>query len=270
MWKYLLFFGLILTISLSLPGLGQADNETGAVQKGLEIARTSYERDSGFGDFFAEITLAQANKQGKEELRHIRVWGLERPEQGDRSISIFVYPPDVKGMARLSHSRRNEPDEHWVFIPENQRVKRLSPANQLSAFMGTQFSFEDLRLYRAEEVEKYSYRYLRNEQQAGLDCFVVERIPHKKFTNYSRQVMWIDSKEYRIFKIDFYDHENALFKTMTKSKFELYEGKFWCMREMEMVNHRTGEKTMVYWSNYRFGLGLKESDFTKDGLTRIQ
>ncbi len=264
------FWILLLVFCVLLPAAGQAMTERERVEKGMQIATESYRRESGFVDFFAELTLIQENGEGKNIYRHIRLWGLEREDEGDKSISVFVDPPDVKGFARLTHSHSDRPDDHWLYIPEKRRVKRLSPMSQLSRFMGSQFSFEDLRLYRAEKVEKYNYRYLRDELYKGMNCFVVERFSRKEYSNYSRQVIWVDKKEYRIFKIDFYNKQNQLLKTLTKSKYKLYEGRFWCMGEMKMANCLNGKTTLVLWNNYKFGLGLTESNFTRKSLKRIK
>ena len=237
--------------------------------KGLAIAQKSYETDSGFVDFFAELTIIQVDKSGDEHMRHIRLWAIEGEEGNEQSRSVFTYPPDIKGMARLSHGHNKTPDDHWIYLPEEKRTKRISPSNQLSYFMGTQFTFEDLRLYRAEQVDKYSYNYLGNEKIDGLDCYKIERFPTgKKFTNYSRHIMWIDRQEFRVIKVEFYDLAKQLLKTLSRSKFKLYKGKFWCMHEMEMTNKQTGEKTVVVWQNYRFDTGLKKSDFTPASLRR--
>ncbi len=268
-FKYLL---ACLILLLSVPVMAMdIDAITDPEAKGLAIAQKSYETDSGFVDFFAELTIVQKDKSGNDNLRHIRFWSLENGDHGEQSRSIFTYPPDVKGMARLSHLHATSPDDHWVFMPGANRVKRVSPNNQLSYFMGTQFTFEDFRLYRAEQVDKYFYKYIGNEQYDGMECYKVERFPAgKKFTNYSRHMMWIDTKEFRVLKVDFYDKKDALLKTLTRSKFELYEGRFWCMYEMEMVNHQTGDETLVIWSNYQFGTGLKEGDFTRESLKRLR
>ena len=43
----------------------------------------------------------------------------------------------------------------------------------------------------------------------GMECFVFERYPAYKNSGYTRQVVWLDKKEYRMLKIDFYDRKNA-------------------------------------------------------------
>ena len=37
-----------------------------------------------------------------------------------------------------------------------------------------------------------------------------------------------------------------------------------------MVNHLTGKSTVLIWTDYRFGTGLEDSDFTQTGLRRAR
>ena len=71
------------------------------------------------------------------------------------------------------------------------------------------FAFEDLG---SQEVEKYTYKYLRDEACGEWKCYVVERYPEYEYSGYTRQVGWIDKAEYRAVKIEFYDRKDALLK----------------------------------------------------------
>jgi len=37
-----------------------------------------------------------------------------------------------------------------------------------------------------------------------------------------------------------------------------------------MSNHQTGKSTKLLWSDYRFGNGFKEGDFTHNSLKRMR
>lgn len=134
--------------------------------------------------------------------------------------------------------------------------------------MGSEFAYEDMS---SQEVEKYTYKYLRDEPCGdGLTCFVSERYPTDEFSGYTKQVGWLDTDEYRPIKIDFYDRKNALLKTLTFSDYQQYLGKYWRAHKMEMINHQTGKKSIVNTSNYQFKTGLKDSDFNKSKLKRLR
>jgi len=68
--------------------------------------------------------------------------------------------------------------------------------------MGSEFSYEDIS---SQEVEKYTYQWIRDEEYEGQQCFVVNFYPvDKKNSGYTRQLNWIDKKEYRPLKTEFF------------------------------------------------------------------
>ncbi len=133
--------------------------------------------------------------------------------------------------------------------------------------MGSEFSFEDIA---SQEVEKYTYFWLRDEDLNGQPCFVLELDPVDPKSGYTRQVVWVDQAHYRAQKIDFYDRKNQLLKTLTNHGYQQYLGKYWRPDEMRMVNHQTSKSTTLKWKNYQFRTGLKDSDFNKNSLKRAR
>jgi hypothetical protein len=146
-------------------------------------------------------------------------------------------------------------------------VKRISSANKSGSFMGSEFAYEDIT---SQEVEKYTYKWLKDESLDGMECFVFERIPAYKNSGYTRQVVWLDKAEYRLIKIDFYDRKNSLLKTLHYKGYQQYLDRYWYSDEMFMVNHQTGKSTLLTWSDYKFLNDLKDSDFNKNSLKRAR
>jgi outer membrane lipoprotein-sorting protein len=238
-----------------------------AEEKGLAIAVEADKRDEGFGDSTANMTMVLKNKQGDTSTRYIRIKTLEIIGDGDKSMSIFDEPADVKGTAFLTFSHAVKPDEQWLYLPALKRVKRINSKNKSGPFMGSEFAYEDIA---SQEVEKYTYKYLRDETLNGIDCFVIERYPAYEHSGYTRQVGWINKAEYRPEKIVFYDRKNALLKTLTYDGYKQYLDKFWRADQMHMENHQTGKSTTLTWSDYRFKTGLEDSDFNKNSLKRAR
>ena len=71
-------------------------------EKGLVIATEADLRAKGFEDSAATMKMVLRNKQGDESTREVRVRTLEIDGDGDKSMSIFDSPADVKGTAFLS------------------------------------------------------------------------------------------------------------------------------------------------------------------------
>lgn len=253
---------LLILASLPLSSLAQTDKE-----RGLEIAVEADRRDSGFHDSRASMKMILRNRQGDESIRLIRVRTLEQEDDGDKSLTTFDQPADVKGTNFLSFTHKSGPDDQWLYLPALKRVKRISSRNKSGPFMGSEFAYEDLS---SQEVEKYTYRYLRDEVYEGLETFVIERVPEDKFSGYTRQEAWIDKAEYRPQKIVFYDRKNSKLKTLTYSGYQQYLEKFWRADEMFMENHQTGKSTRLIWSDYEFQIGQTDRDFDRSSLKRTR
>lgn len=236
-------------------------------EKGLAIATEADKRDTGFGDSVAELTMELRNKNGDSSIRVLRTQTLEVQNDGDKSLSIFDKPADVKGTAMLTFTHPVSSDDQWLYLPALRRVKRISSANKSGPFMGSEFAYEDLS---SQEVEKYHYRWLRDEIYNDVDCFVIERFPIYENSGYTKQVVWIDKAEYRLQKIEFYDRKDALLKTLTAGKYEKYLQQYWRAMELMMVNHQTGKTTRLVYANYQFQTGLSAADFNKNALKRAR
>jgi len=235
--------------------------------RGLEIATEADKRDSGFIDSTAAMKMELKNKQGQTSIREVRVKTLEVDGDGDKALSIFDTPADIKGTASLTYSHALKPDEQWLYLPALKRVKRISSKNKSGPFMGSEFAYEDIS---SQEIDKYTYKYIKDEILNGIDSFVVERYPAYKHSGYTRQVAWVNKQEYRAEKIDFYDRKNTLLKTLTYSGYQKYLDKFWRADVMHMVNHQTGKSTTLTWNNYQFKTGLTDRDFNRNSLKRAK
>jgi outer membrane lipoprotein-sorting protein len=236
-------------------------------EKGLQIATESDKRDIGFGDSQSDLTMILRNKQGNESTRKISNKTLEVTGDGDKSLVIFNEPKDVKGTAFLSFTHKSGPDDQWLYLPALKRVKRIASDNKSGPFMGSEFAYEDIS---SQEVEKYTYKYIKDEKMNGMDCYLVERYPVDKSSGYTRQEVWYDKEHYRPMKVVFYDRKNSKLKTLNYEDYKQYLNKYWRADKLSMVNHQTGKSTYLIFENYKFANGFSDSDFNKNSLKRAR
>jgi len=258
-------YGALFAASIALCAVG-ASAQT-PEERGLEIATEADARDEGFGDTDVLMQMTLRNKNGDERTRQMRSRSLEVADDGDKSLIVFADPADVKGTALLTFSHKDASDDQWLYLPALKRVKRISSSNKSGPFVGSEFAYEDLS---SQEVEKYTYKYLRDESADDVDYFVMERYPVDKKSGYTRQVVWLDQEHYRVFKVEFYDRKKSLLKTLTASEFGQYVDQFWRPGRLEMVNHQTGKSTILAFKDYAFQTGLKASDFTRNSLSKAR
>lgn len=256
-----------------LASIGMAAEDTNAAadaqQRGLEIAREADRRGEGFGDMQADLRMVLISKRGDTSERELRMKVLEGDgkSEGDKSLMIFETPRDVRGTALLTWSYKQKDDDQWLYLPALRRVKTIASRNKSGPFMGSEFAYEDMR---PQEVEKYSYKYLRNEACGELECFVIERYPVDEYSGYTKQIVWIDTTAYRTWKVEYHDRKKSHLKTLESSGFKEHEGEWWRPAKMSMVNHQTGKGTDLFWDNYQFGVGLTDADFSRNSLKRAR
>jgi len=258
----------VLPLLLAVPFMTVAVAGT-TDKRGFEIAARSDRSDRGFTDSVVDLKMVLRNKAGKESTRRLRISTLEVQDErtGDKSLILFDAPADIEGTALLSHARILEPDDQWLYLPALKRVKRISSVNKSGPFVGSEFAFED---FTALELNKYEYRFVREEDCGGLTCDVIERTPRYEHSGYTRQLAWVDRKVFQIRKVEFYDRRGDLLKTLVLDEYRQYDGAYWRPHRLAMVNHKTGKQTDLVYSDYSFKTGLAERDFVKSVLKRLR
>jgi hypothetical protein len=236
-------------------------------ERGLEIAKAAEATNLGWGDTESLARMVLRNKAGKESVRQMRIKSLEVQEDGDKGIVIFDEPKDIRGTALLTHSHKVGDDDQWLYLPAVKRVKRIASRNKSGPFMGSEFSYEDLS---SQEIEKYTYNLVREDEMNGEKIYVLERFPVDKNSGYTRQVTYLDQAEYRIYKVEYYDRKKSHLKTLVMSDYKKYLDKYWRPHQLDMVNHQTGKSTTMSWEKIDFQTGAKDGDFTEAALRRMR
>lgn len=256
---------LFFLISLVLPTMLPAAS---AEERGLAIAGAADAKENGFADFSADMKMMLRNRQGQESIRKIRIRTLEVEGDGDKGLTIFDSPQDVKGTAMLTYSHKVGDDDQWLYLPALKRIKRIASRNKSGSFMGSEFAYEDIA---SQEVEKYTYKYLGDDIYEGHDCTMVESYPvDAANSGYTRMVSWRDKEEYRLWRVEYYDRKASHLKTLILDDYHQYLGRFWRPHRMEMINHQNGKTTELVWSNFQFATGLTDADFNKNSLKRVK
>jgi hypothetical protein len=263
----LILLGLLPLTVAAVPTEEDITNAPTPEAKGLAIATMADFRDTGWGDSEAKMVMILRNRRGDESERKMRTRNLEVIGDGDKSMSIFDTPRDIKGTVMLTWSHSLKPDNQWLYLPALKRIKRISSRNKSGPFMGSEFAYEDLS---SQEIEKYTYKYIEDDTFNGVACYVVERYPAYKHSGYTRQVIWADKQHFNMQKTVFYDRKNSKLKTLVFTGYQQYLGKYWRADELFMENHQTKKSTVLKFEEYKFGKGLKKHDFSRNALKRVR
>ncbi len=214
------------------------------------------------------IKLTQTDiKRGKEKVK-IRemVRYHKRYKNGtykSKSLLRFIKPDIVKGTCFLIWSNRSGGNDQWLFLPKIKTVKRIESKAKTQRFMNTEFSYEDLESFNQID-EQY---FLKGEENLNdQHCYIVEVIGHTQ-TKYKRRLVWIDSQNWLLRKVEFYDKNNKLFKILTISEYQNIET-YNFSTKLIMKNVQTGSQTIMNVSNIKYNIDLPDSYFTKESLVK--
>ncbi len=237
-----LIFGLFLMIA-------QNSWAISAEERGLQLAQEADRRDIGWKDQKSDTRMILKNRHGQSSERKMHNRSLEMENDGDKSLIVFKHPKDVSGTAFLTYTHATEADDQWLYLPALKRIKRISSNNKSGPFMGSEFAYEDLS---SQEIEKYTYKYIKDEKIDERDTFVIERYPTYKHSGYKKQLVYMDKEMYQPLKVVFYDRKNTLYKTLYFRDYHQHLGRYWRANKMQMENHQTGKSTDLIWINIKF------------------
>jgi outer membrane lipoprotein-sorting protein len=264
-------FGSALVAAILIGQVLAAGGGTATADRASEEGRHIFDevsvRNAGYGDQQASVTMELKRKSGVATTRLMEIATLEVANDGTRTVLLFNSPLDVRGTKVLTYSHSTRDDEQWIYLPAFNRAKQISDANKTAAFMGSEFTYEDINSLNVQLL-KFSYRYVRTEDLGGTSCFVVERIPRYGGSGYKKQIVWVDAANYTVLKVEYYDTKDVLLKTLSLGNFRKYLSSLWRAQEMVMVNHQNGDTTRLTWTNYRFKSGLAANDFSMSALKR--
>lgn len=262
-------FTLAVTVTAATDANARTAEEilaTGSADaKGQAIAAELAARNAGYKDLGGDVEMTLRDAGGGEAKRRFSLKVLEKPVPagGDYSLIVFDAPADVKGTAVLSHAKVGDDDEQWLYLPSAHRTRRISSSNRTGAFAGSEFSFEDLT---GNDGRKYDWRLSTTEKCGELTCFVVDATPKDATSAYSKRVLRIDTEQFRVQSIEFFDRKNTKLKTLSYEKYARLSERFWRAQSWTMKNHQSGKSTVITFSSMKLGNGFSVNDFATGKL----
>ena len=172
------------------------------------------------------------------------------------SIFTITAPPKDKGNGTLKKGR-----EMWTYNPKVNRVIKLPPSMMSQAWMGYDFSNNDLA--KSDSIiEEYTHEVIGTETHEGKKVFVIKSMPKP-----DAPVVWgmqrLKIREDRILlSEEYYDEDLQLVKAMTGFEIQMLGGRLfpkkWKMHKADLENEYTR-------LNYR-ELEFKDKDELPDRL----
>lgn len=219
------------------------------------------------GSMSANINLSITEKNGTSRFRTISMTTKSYPDGLEKRFIKFIEPADVRGTAMLVIDNKNKQDEMWIYMPALKRTRRIVSSDKGRSFMSSEFSNADMS---SPTLSDFINKHIGG---SGSDnSWIIESTPVNEDKadeyGYSRKVSYISMDTYQIQKMEFYNFDNELFKTIEiKGIYPLENGKF-IIKNMTANNLLTNRKSEIVLNNIAEGAMVDDSFFTLQNLTR--
>ena len=257
-------FRLISIAFACLGGLlhAQGPAKLDAQSTGDEIMR---EADRVNQDYIGErvaFTMVLINAQGDRTERRFTLEMKEDKKDGAQSRIEFESPENVRGTILLTHAHKSADDDQWLYLPSAKRSRRIASSNKSGAFMGSEFTYEDLTPF---VVSKFSYTRMPDDTADGKPCFKIERKSRDADSGYSRELVWLNKETLMPVTVEYYDRKNDLLKVASYREDHLF-GKHHRQDLLRMENRQTRRVSELRAGARQVGLTIDANRFNSQAL----
>ena len=174
----------------------------------------------------------------------------------------FMAPPEVKGVALLIINHPDRASDQWMWIPAEERDRRIAIQDRSTRFFGTDFSFEDLE---ERDVDQYDFRILGDDTLEDAVCWRIESRPKEsKTSQYTSSLLWVRKDKYFLVRTDNFI-KNRLVRQIAYRDLTSIDG-IWTALSVSVVDFARNSRTVLTLDKVAYNLPMKSADFTRENL----
>ncbi|MFT7288049.1 MAG: putative RND superfamily exporter protein [Halieaceae bacterium] len=235
-----------------------------------------------------KLLFKTTDKRGKSRERdtisYRRYFGEER-----RLALFFTAPANIRdtGVLTWDYADPAQDDDQWLYLPALRKARRIPAGDRGDYFLGTDFSFEDMKLDGQLSVGDYDYLLVDAESDtatgSGPDLasgviagaepgqLILEATPKSaeiaEELGYSRNRIAVDPVNWIVRSVDFWDLRGVHLKTLRADDIRKIDD-IWTRHTLHMHNHRTGHSTEISVSDVDYLTPIEARVFTQQALKR--
>jgi outer membrane lipoprotein-sorting protein len=183
----------------------------------------------------------------------------------DFSLILITAPARDQGTGFLKRDK-----ELWNWQPTIDRVIKLPPSMMTQSWMGSDFTNDDL-VKESSIVNDYDH-YIRGDTTiTARDAWKLELIPKEGApVVWGRILIYVSKDDYIELLIKYYDEDDFLINTMILSDIREMGGRVIPAR-MDMIPAENPEhRTVIYYNDIQFDIGISEDFFSIQKMKRIR
>ncbi|MCK5311325.1 MAG: outer membrane lipoprotein-sorting protein [Desulfobacteraceae bacterium] len=193
-----------------------------------------------------------------ERTMKIKAWTMGAHD----SLFKIISPAKDKGNGTLQKGK-----EMWTFNPKVNRVIKLPPSMMSQAWMGSDFSNNDLA--KSDTIVRdYSHTIVNVKESNGLKIFSIESIPHPQAPVVWGMLRFEVREDGIMIRQGFYDEDKLLVKELVTTDIKMMGGRlFPCVWRISKTDE-PDEYTTIEYFELEFKDSLPVRIFSKAGLKK--
>ena len=166
--------------------------------------------------------------------------------------------------------KKGKDDQQWLYLPKLRKSRRVSGAERGEYFLGTDFTFEDLKMEGRISAVDYSFT-LVEDPEAEANSITVEGIPISTAVSrelgYGRIRVDVDPTNWMILAYRMLGVKGKPLKRLRFLDVQQING-VWTMGIIDVENFKTRHKTLFEFSNISFDTPVNEALMDQRNLSR--
>jgi outer membrane lipoprotein-sorting protein len=219
------------------------------------------------GSMNSTISLTITEKGGSVRNRTISMLSKSYPGGTEKRLIRFTEPADIRGTSMLVIDNKDIADEMWIYLPALKKTRRIVSSEKGKSFMSSEFSNSDMS---SPTLSDFNNNHLTAPGENNL--WIIESIPVSKDKadeyGYSKKITYVNSTNYQVEKIEYYNFDNKLFKTMEVKNIQPSENGKYIIKDMVATNIMTGRSSRILFNKIATGVNIPDSEFSLQNLER--
>jgi len=219
----------------------------------------------------SKVNMTITDKQGRTRTRDYTILRKNVQVGGDQKYYVyFLGPADVRKMVFMvhKHTAPGSDDVRGLYLPNLDLVTRIAAGDKRTSFVGSDFLYEDVS---GRNLAEDNHELVKTDEQ----YYVIKNTPLKpESVEFSYYLVSIDRKNYMPMKMEFYDKNGKLYRTIETKKVEMIAAKegdkevqYPTATEAVVKDLNTGSTTEMKFSEVQYNLNLDDV-FTERYLRR--
>jgi len=220
------------------------------------------------GNIQSTVTLTLTEKNGSVRTRKLNMITKSYDDGTIKRMVKFLDPADVRGTAMLIVDSKDAQDDMWIYLPALKKTRRIVSTEKGKSFMSSEFSNADMS---SGSNADFKIRHL--PESGKTDTWIIESVPvsDDKADEYgfSKKITYLEKASLKTKKIDFYNFDGELFKTIEIVATQALPGKDgYVLTDMLARNHLNGRSSRVKFDQVNTTASIPDNTFIADNLSR--